>query len=299
MSANHWGLCKMDEAELGLDVAKWQPNVPWAQLPGLGVRWCIVKGWHSRWRTAEGPAQYEAARAAGLVVGEYAWLEPEQSLDLQIGAWCAAPPSSDALPLAIDFEQQTMTLRGRPLVSVLERAVEIYSDRTGRRPIVYTGNWYWVDYCGNVDSQIVAECPLWFAAYPRKGAGGTRYREALVEVCSSTPPAIPRPWAERGLEPVAWQFDGDKGLYLPNGGDVDVNAAHWPRLLELVPARDTSPGLAWSPTEPPPALQLVPEEQATVQGVLDMVSSPTPTRPETPTSKSSDRLRAVREEDPS
>ena len=66
-------------------------------------------------------------------------------------------------------------------------------------------------------------------------------------------------------------------------------------------ARDTSPGLAWSPTEPPPALQIAPEEQATVQGVLDMVAGPPPapsvTQPGTPTAirrSSSSSLRALR-----
>lgn len=240
-----WDLCDPTDRAIGLDVSHWQPSHPWDGVLELGVRWAVVKAWHGRGPCDAAVEQLASANAAGLLVGRYAWLLPDSNLDLQLGAWCASP-ILDALPLTIDFEEPTTPLRGRKLLELLERAILVVEDRTGRAPIVYTGAWYWSGYCSDLDSQIVARCPLWLAAYPRKGSTGTRYREAVAEVCGGIPPAVPRPWADRGLQPTIWQFDGDHGLVLPSGADVDVDVASWSRLLEL-----SGPGR--SPTEPAPA----------------------------------------------
>lgn len=242
-----WDLCDPEDRSIGLDVSHWQPRDPWRGVKELGVEWGIIKAWHGRYVVDTNVDQVENADEAGIISGRYAWLLPDSSLDLQLGAWCGKP-NTDAISLTIDFEETSTTLRGQKLVSVLERAIEVCSDRMGRRPIIYTGNWYWVDYCKNVDSEIVSTCELHLAAYPRKNASGDRYRDAVAEVCGGVAPATPRPWRERGIQPWAWQFDGDKGLYLPgsHGGDVDVNVASRKKLLSMA-------GLATAPTDPAPA----------------------------------------------
>lgn len=236
-----WSVCS--DPALGYDLAHWQGRqIPWADALKLGIRWAVVKTWSGRSLVDSNVDQIEGARAAGLLVGRYAWMYPDSDLDLQIGAWTAAGQPCDELPLTIDFEEPGTAARGRSLLARLEHVIERVSDRLGRRPILYTGHWYWQGYCYDLDSQIAAECPLWLAAYPRKASTGTRYAEALAEVCGGVMPRVPRPWAERGLEPVMWQFDGDKGLTLANGVDVDVNTAAWGRLQALVPHRaDTEP----------------------------------------------------------
>jgi len=233
------------DPSIGLDTAGWQEPggkpVPFADCVPLGVQWAMVKGWHGRHVTKTGRGQFDLARASGLIPGEYAWLLPDEDLAMQIGAWCAKPIESFQLPHSIDFEHPDTKLRGRQLVMKLEYTIERYSDRMGHRPIIYTGEWYWSGYCSDVDSQLVAECPLWLAAYPRKANGGTRYTEAVAEVCGGKMPRVPVPWRERDVEPLMWQLDGDKGLYLPNGVDVDVNVAAWARLQALVPERAIKP----------------------------------------------------------
>lgn len=260
-----WGVCS--DPALGYDLAHWQGRViPWADAKALGIRWAVAKTWHGRGEVASQLEQLEGARVATIeIVGRYGWMLPDADLNAQVAAWTSMVRARDELPLAIDFEEPCTAARGQSLIARLEHCIEAVSDRIGQRPIIYTGAWYWTGYALNLDSQIVAECPLWLAAYPRKAASGTRYQEAVAEVCGGVMPSVPRPWKDRGIEPIAWQFDGDKGLLLANGVDVDVNTAAWSRLRALA-GRDTLPA--------PP-------------------DSDAPTQPGTPTSKSSQRLRAL------
>lgn len=194
----------------------------------------VCKTWHGSGRLTSAALQLAGARAALVpLVGAYAWMLPDQDLAAQIDAWCDPTADRGDLPLVIDFEEPGVMARGASLLARLEYAIERVSDRLGQRPIIYTGEWYWRGYLGNLDSPIAASCPLWLAAYPRKATTGTRYRQAVAEVCGGKLPAVPRPWSDRGLTPVLWQFDGDHGLTLPGGADVDVNTAAWSELLAL------------------------------------------------------------------
>ena len=293
---------------IGLDTARWQGEaVPFAACVPLGVRWAVIKWWHAQWR-GDAPTQraaqrqYDDARAAGLLVGRYAWWLPEQPIAAQVAAWTSTPWADEDLPLTIDVEEPGSGI----VLASLEDLVRRVEDATGRAPIIYSGAW-WADARLGPVSEVLRRCPYWHAAYPRKAAKGTAYREAMAEWLAQPAPTLPRIW--QGVRPVAWQLDGTDdasgtgALRLPNGVDVDVDLGDWSALTALVPAyhRPTDPGLAWSPTEPPPALQIVPEEQATVHGVLDMVAGPPPapsvTQPGTPTAirrSSSSSLRALR-----
>jgi hypothetical protein len=227
-----WGVC--ENPAIVLDVAQWQGPDPFQGAKEKGVRAAILKRWHGRAPLSGYQTQLENALRAGLeLLGDYAWLVPALlPVDLQVDAW--TKPVDGRLPLTIDWEDPNTKLRGKPLVGILERAIELVSDKHGRRPIIYTGGWYWQDFCQDLDSEIVASCPLHLAAYPRKTVTGTRYQEAAAEVCGGKMPAVPKPWALRNLEPITWQFDGDKGLVLPNGADVDVNVTDWARLQSLM-----------------------------------------------------------------
>ena len=133
----------------------------------------------------------------------------------------------------------------------------------------------------------------------------TQYARAIVEVCGGKAPAIPLPWASRGVQPLGWQFDGDKGLYIPSAsgglgkGDVDVNLFARSRLYETLHHRDTDPA-PWDPT--PPALRLSPTEVPSLEQVLQELTEPPPdstepTNPGTPTSISTSTMHAVRPEE--
>lgn len=245
-----WAACS--DPAIGFDLAHWQGiSIPWEESIHLGCEWMIAKTWHGRGLVKTAQPQIDSAREAGLsVLGRYAWILPDEDLDPQVRAWTSIKREWDELPITLDWEHPDTKLRGKPLLDKLEYVVEKVSDAIGERPIVYTGEWYWIGYCGDLDSEIVASCPLHLAAYPRKSATSTRYRDAVAEVCGGVMPRVPRPYRQRAIEPLSWQFDGDTGLYLPSVGgkpiDVDVNVAARARLLSLVAARPTEP----KPTQP-------------------------------------------------
>lgn len=295
----------LTDPAIGFDVAHFQgASVPWQAARDLGAKWVVVKWWHGPWRNQPAVAeqQYREAKAAGLLVGRYAWWLPQQDADAQILAWCATSDDSD-LPLTIDVEEPSAA-HGPATLAALERIVTRVEQFTGRKPIIYSGAWYADAWLGT-SSPILAACPYWHAAYPRKAAKGTDYAGALAEWLEQTAPTLPRIWASS--RPVAWQLDGTDdatgtgALRLPNGVDVDVNIGDWAALTALVPAyhRDTDPA-PWDPT--PPALRLSPTEVPSLEQVLQELTEPPPdstepTNPGTPTSKSSDRLHAVRPEE--
>lgn len=241
-----WDLCAEGNQGLGVDVSHWQgTKLDWAKMFDLGLEWAVAKAWHGTGALSTDDVQLEAARRNKFLTGKYAWLLPKNSILDQIASY--EIPANDCLPLTLDWEEPDVPFKGKRLVALLEEAIERTADKTGRLPIIYTGEWYWADHCADVDSELVASCPLWFAAYPRlANATGVRYRDAANEACGGTAPRIPRPWRERGLTPTLWQFDGDKGLVLPTGvlptgdsatgGDVDVNMASRARIARLVPS---------------------------------------------------------------
>lgn len=257
-----WALCDPADSAIGLDLSHWQgTEIPWAESMELGVEWAVSKTWHGRGLVQTARPQLDSARSAGMeTLGRYAWLLPDEDLNAQVRAWTSIPREWDEVPLTIDFEEPSTKLRGRALVEKLEYVVSEVSQRTGELPEVYTGEWYWVGYCNDLDSEVVASCPLWLAAYPRKNTTGTRYREAIAEVCGGVMPRVPRPWRDRAFDPIAYQFDGDRGLYLPRVGapgaasaiDVDVNVGSRSRIHALLPRprREPAPTFPDTPANP-------------------------------------------------
>lgn len=126
----------------------------------------------------------------------------------------------DDFGFAIDVEDAE-SLSGNavldPLITMVCKIVEI----AGRRPWIYSADWFWSGKMGNLDAPLLAQCPLWVAQYPSTQPDRRSFRDAASALRGA--PRVPRPWASRGIRETCWQFDGDGGLRLPNGVDVDVN----------------------------------------------------------------------------
>lgn len=103
---------------------------------------------------------------------------------------------------------------------------------SGVMPVLYTYPDWW-RHVSAADTSWAAPYPLWMADYHAAGRW-PRDNEA---------PIIPRPW----IDWLFWQFDGDKGLRLPNGVDCDfcVFNGTEAELQALsgrpAPANDTTP----------------------------------------------------------
>jgi hypothetical protein len=249
-----WNLCDPEQRCLGIDVSPWQgkgETIDWSALDGLGVRWMISKWFHAGKRVETTDGHVDGARNVGMLVGRYVWWMPSLSDTMQVDAWCSAwdaLPVEDDLPLTIDVEEPNTPVKGQALADRLLDLLAGVHHRTGRVPIVYTGDWYWRAWLADIADMRFAEYWNWHAAYPRKTATGTDYAGALREVCGGTAPRLAAPWREAGKDPFAWQFDGDGGLYLPktvkdvkgdvravaSGVDVDVNGADINQIHAMV-----------------------------------------------------------------
>jgi len=212
---------------IGIDVSRWQNTLLWnklhsVSLAGKSISFVWVKATHG---TGLDPKFKENCENSGKYYadanhrrGFYHWFTKQSPKD-QAAAMAAAissPSSTWDLPPAMDFEDpDTGGVFGKPLVALARAFGEEVEQRLGVKLVVYTGTWFWMQYCKNVDDDWFASRALWHASYP----GGIPDEDKH--------PGVSFPWASRGKHESFWQFDGDKGLYLPaecSSNNVKVDA---------------------------------------------------------------------------
>lgn len=212
---------------LGVDVAGHQgPNLDWKQIEDAGVRFAILKATQGKSiKDSTFEKNYERASAAGLDVGAYHWLSPSDDPKVQAAYLLNAVAGKKLRHrVACDFEDPGFKALGKKEAT---RRAEIFiktaQDRTGALVECYTGKWFMME-CAT-DSAFLADCPLWHAEYPstkRGGATAADYKAAVAALPAGGP-HIASVWESRGRAAVKWQFDGDKGLLLPQKIDSDFN----------------------------------------------------------------------------
>jgi GH25 family lysozyme M1 (1,4-beta-N-acetylmuramidase) len=206
---------------LGTDLSPWQGKPDFDKLAAAGIKFAISKATDGL-NVANTFASDWANSKGKVTRGAYTWFHPDVDWKQQADKFIATVGTleDDDLPLAIDFEQAT-TIVGAPLLKLITDYTRYLAEQTGRKPILYTGKYYWMQYVKDLDAPDLIEiCDLWHAEYPNASAHGTQYEQALAALKSPHPA---KPWASRNIAPKLWQFDGDKGLTLPDGTDADFN----------------------------------------------------------------------------
>ena len=226
----------------GLDVSKWQGEQDYRGLEGVAFV-CAkatdgeagVDSMWSRNRTA--------IRAAGISLGAYHWYKPSQCPMKQARHFVetVGPLNADDFGLAIDVEEAGGR-KGQDILDGLVEHVREVIRLTGRRPLIYSANWFWSQHIG-LDSPELSACPLWVAQYPSTRPDSRPFDVAANALASE--PTIPMPWAKRGMVETVWQFDGDGGLRLPDGTDVDANRMRGPSVARF--AKATRADSNWTP----------------------------------------------------
>ena len=214
----------MASAVLGCDWSAAQGgNIDVQAVAAAGVRFVIAKASQGEsFRDMTFGRYVDAARLAGLDTGAYHWLSPGGDVKKQVATFVNTIKGRINLPPAVDFEDPNG--KGQGFLSKCEAFVKGVEDATGSVCMVYTGKWFWIGNIG-IDSAYIASRPNWHAEYPstkRQGRTKADY-EAAVAALPAGGPNIAPPWASRGLGATIWQFDGDRGLVLPQGIDSDFN----------------------------------------------------------------------------
>jgi lysozyme len=199
---------------VGIDVASHQhpggKAINWAAVRGAGIEFAFVKVDEGA-RTGAGRyvnpyfrADWDGARAAGVLVGAYHYARPRRPVagtaDADARAFVAAVGPSIrtvGLPPVLDLEEPE-GLTGPEIVTWARQWLSTVTALTGRTPVVYTALWYWSSYL--VGTTDLAQHPLWLARY------------------ADTPGLLPGGWRTWSF----WQFTA-RGRVPGIDGEVDVN----------------------------------------------------------------------------
>lgn len=218
---------------LGIDCSRWQGSLVWKAVNGAKpvdkdgnqksddqVKFAFIKSTHG---TGLDPQFKINAAASGEFMDYrdfYMWFVPTQHPLQQADALVdAIKPyrikGKDIIPW-IDFEDDAGgRVRGKPLRDSLRACAEQVEDRLGQKIAIYTGKWFWLQAVSptdpvtkkqDIDEDFDAWCasrPLAHAEYPGRIPGPGEHGH------------VAGPWADRSLVETWYQFDGDKGLYLP------------------------------------------------------------------------------------
>lgn len=192
-------VCEDGDTLVGIDVSKWQGDVDWAAVKADGVAFAFA-------RVSDGLNAVDAyfadnwagMKAAGLVRGAYQFFRPASNVadQAQLMLDMIGELGPTDLPPVLDVEADG-GLSDAAVADAVDEWIEIVQDATGRRPIIYTGPYFWRDEVGGAN-QLPSE--LWVAHYGAE--------------C----PLTPEPWTRWAF----WQYT-DSGDVAGVDGPVDTN----------------------------------------------------------------------------
>ncbi len=163
----------------GIDVSYYQGTIDWAKVKASGIAFGIARINDGTFNDPTFARNWRDMKTAGLIRGAYQFFRPNEDVTTQANVAIAAVGTlgDGDLPVTLDVE-----VTGSESASVIASRIKSWVDQveagTGKRPIIYTGKYFWQD---SVASTAFAGYPLWIAAY------------------GPTCPNIPVPWTN-------WKF---------------------------------------------------------------------------------------------
>ena len=181
----------------GIDVSHYE-TVDFAKVKASGVAFAIMKATEGTGYVDPTFASYYAeAKANGLVRGAYhfhrASSDPKQQIDHFLAN---VSPTAGDLPLILDVEDVNSGMSASAITANVLACLQYLEQKTGRKPMMYTGMWYW---SGNMNNPLgFDKYPLWMSSYPASWASAQNHT-----ACPSIPSDFPG-W-------VMWQYsDGSQ-----------------------------------------------------------------------------------------
>lgn len=157
-------VCPGENVVRGLDVSTYQNNVDWKQVAAAGYKFAITRINHGSIMDDTFDANWAGIKEAGMLRGAYQYFEPGSDVPTQaqivIDKIGMLGPGD--LPAVIDVET-TSGVGPAAVAAAVGEWLELVEAGTGKRPVIYTGKYFWQD---NVGSDAFADYPLWHAQYP-------------------------------------------------------------------------------------------------------------------------------------
>lgn len=233
----------------GIDIARYQhpggAPIDWAAV-AEEKRFVIIKATEGTGYINPYFAQdLAAARKAGLLVGAYHYLRFSSSGVAQADHFLrtlGSPFPDGDLPPLIDLEDTLDDVSTEQRVQTLRDWLGRVEQAVGRKPMIYSGSWYWSgDYLNGPLG--LSEHPLMWAAYPENP-------EDVLQ--SKHCPRIPDDFGNL----VIWQYQGIGGRTPGIVGDVDQDVFYG--SLSELRAFARIPRIAASPTPEIPTQPVAP-----------------------------------------
>ncbi len=202
-------VCAAGPVTRGIDVSYYQGTIDWPKVKASGVEFAFV-------RVSDGLANVDSkfaqnwsgTRAAGVIRGAYQFFRPNLDAAAQANLFLekVGTLAADDLPPVIDVEA-TGSQSAATIAAKVRIWIDIVEAATGKKPIIYTGYYFWRDSVG--DAKFPGY-PLWIAAY--------------VNHC----PDLPSGWD-------TWSFwqTSSTGQVAGIGGAVDLNSFNGDRAALL------------------------------------------------------------------
>ena len=153
---------------LGIDVSKWQDDNSTAQQMdftksvAMGAKFVFIKSSQRLWTDEDILYNWKTAKAAGLLRGAYHFLDWGVSpKDQAQYAWSVIQNDPGELPPVIDFEYWNPPPANA--YDMLWNYVVEMERLSGKKPIIYTGAFFWESYGTQAD--VWKNYPLWIASY--------------------------------------------------------------------------------------------------------------------------------------
>jgi lysozyme len=201
-----------DETVRGIDVSYYQGDIDWNAVAGAGYGFAITRINHSDFMDPKFDQNWAAIKEVGMLRGAYQYFEPGEDVATQaqivIDKLGMLGPGD--LPAVIDVETTT-GLGPAQVEDAVGLWLELVEAGTGKKPIIYTGKYFWQD---NVGSSAFSDYLLWHAQYPNACQPPSNEPPPICSGCANI--------ADQWTDVAIWQYSSS-GSVPGIAGNVDLN----------------------------------------------------------------------------
>jgi lysozyme len=201
-----------DETVRGIDVSYYQGDIDWAAVAGAGYGFAITRINHSDFMDPKFDQNWAAIKEVGMLRGAYQYFEPGEDVPTQaqivIDKLGMLGPGD--LPAVIDVET-TSGVGPQQVEDAVGLWLELVEAGTGKKPIIYTGKYFWQD---NVGSSAFSDYLLWHAQYPNACQPPANEPPPTCSGCANI--------ADQWTDVAVWQYSSS-GSVPGIAGNVDLN----------------------------------------------------------------------------
>ena len=178
---------------LGIDISKWDGNWDASKAKLAGATFVFIKASQATFTDPQFKANWQKAKDAGLIRGAYHYLDyTKPGIDQANYFADLLKNDPGELPPVVDYELRRTDNNPsaalgflRDCLDQLTKRTELFEDMSIKRPMIYTGPGFWMEYGDQTKSEYWIQFPLWNGHW-----------------ITSNSPKVPMPWTMWHF----WQF---------------------------------------------------------------------------------------------